>query len=124
MQAEGPGEGCRQCALPCQRLRSCEHPCALACHPEACPECQEEVRLPCHCTRSTICLECIELQQVTLLAWLPSPSGLSLKDCQPLPRLVNTGRHSAKPCLSSLAGELCSAAPRDILGHSSRALLQ
>ena len=65
MQAERPGEDCRQCELPCQRARACEHPCPLACHPAACPECQEEVRLPCRCTRSTISLECSELQQVT-----------------------------------------------------------
>ena len=115
VQAEGPGEGCRQCALPCQRLRSCEHPCALACHPEACPECQEEVRLPCHCTRSTICLECIELQQVTLLARLSSPLGLRLGCHQPLPRLVDASRPSTRIRSPGLAGQLCSAALWDIL---------
>ena len=68
LQAAKPGASCMQCMLPCQRKRSCEHPCPLPCHPQECPECEEEVRLPCHCTRSTISLECSELQQVIYLS--------------------------------------------------------
>lgn len=64
MQAALPELGCTPCALPCQRPRSCKHPCPLPCHRGDCPRCEQEVRLPCHCTRSTISLACSKLQQV------------------------------------------------------------
>ncbi|CAK0742649.1 hypothetical protein CVIRNUC_001411 [Coccomyxa viridis] len=58
-----PHNGCSPCTLPCQRARSCEHPCPLPCHSGACPRCEEELRMPCHCTRSTISLACTNFQQ-------------------------------------------------------------
>ena len=74
-QAEQPHSGCSPCTLPCQRTRSCEHPCPLPCHSGACPRCGEELRLPCHCTRSTISLACTDFQQVRICLYVPVPFG-------------------------------------------------
>jgi NF-X1-type zinc finger protein NFXL1 len=46
-----PCEGCGECTSLCSRPRpaGCSHKCPQVCHVGSCPDCQELLRMPCHC---------------------------------------------------------------------------
>lgn len=53
---------CSPCEGRCTRARptGCNHPCALPCHPQACPSCTLKVRSRCHCGLGMVYVPCNE----------------------------------------------------------------
>lgn len=74
-------EPCRQCSLPCQRARGCEHACPLPCHPGPCPACTQEKQEACNCGRSLLPLQCHHLQQVRLQLLCKASNLLVIEHC-------------------------------------------
>ena len=67
---DGTSAACQPCGLSCRKERACGHACPLACHSGACPPCQEQVALGCHCARTTLTVVCHTLDRVR--SWIPA----------------------------------------------------
>lgn len=49
------------CGNSCSRIRACDHPCPLSCHPGPCPPCQVMRHLDCHCGREKKAFRCVDV---------------------------------------------------------------
>uniref|UniRef100_A0A8C9TAX4 Nuclear transcription factor, X-box binding like 1 n=1 Tax=Scleropages formosus TaxID=113540 RepID=A0A8C9TAX4_SCLFO len=98
------GKECQRCEESCGRPRpqGCPHPCPLPCHPGACPQCKQMVRVKCHCKIATLFIECLKLTTAD------EETRKLLESCQnQCPKELRCGHRCKETCHPGTCDETC-----------------